>query len=379
MTNSVGIIEQLTGRMRPRHRRFHRAFEQLSAKLGLQPYRLSQPTLRQRLAMQAEMRLRGYRSLRLDEPGTVALLHQALNRGTTPYLAEFDVPLALHGYDIRRHQRAAAAARSLMEQPQLRSLLTFSDWARRSFELHFGPAVGAKCRTVYPLAFEEAHCGSFDQRTYDFAFISISFRTKCCPETVRAFCRARALAGGGARMCVVTRLAQARQQLGDLERYEGVDWREATLTESEIAALLADARCLLHPSLNDSFGVVVLEALAAGCAVVATDIASFPEMVSHEGNGWILHAPTAAVVGETFITELGTVAYHEAYLNTLSLHRLEEALGEVMLRFLSDPQRARAMMMASHVLYQERFSLAAWERGMTRVLADSFPELGLSG
>lgn len=375
MTNVPGLVEVLTGRMRPRHRRFHQALEKLCTDTGV-PYRLVPVSGHQRLRMHLVTRFSGIRALRLDESHALGMLHQSLNRGSMPYMAEFDVPLALHGYDICAHRRAAAEARRLMERPQLRALLVFSDWARRSFELHYGPEAGAKCRTVYPLAFEGAYCGSFGQRHYDFSFISVNFRTKCGPEAIRAFCHARARSGKKAKMCVVTQLAKAREILGDLSAYAGVEWREASLSELEIAQLLAETCCLIHPSLNDSFGVVALEALAAGCALVTTDIASFPELVLDDQNGWLLRAPTSAVVGDSFITEYGTVAYHEGYLNTMSLHGIEIALCESMARLLCNPALARGMMMASQTLYERQFSPQAWKRQMQCVLSEGFPELG---
>lgn len=376
MTAVTAITEVLTGRMRPRHRRFHDAFANLCGELGLD-YQLRPVTLKQRLLVHAATRWQGVRSLKLDDNNRVGVLHQALNRGSMPYLAEFDVPLALHGYDIVRHRRSYDKARRLLEQPQLRALLTFSDWAGRSFGLHFGPEVEAKCRTVYPLAFEAARCGSFEQRKYDFSFISINFRTKCGPEAVRAFCQARSDAKLDAKMCVVTRLERAQEVLGDLSQYPGIEWREAVLSETEVASLLEETNCLVHPSLNDSFGVVVLEALAAGCAVIASDTASFPELVQPERNGWLLSLPTSAVVGDTFITEYGTVPYHEAYLNTMSLHSVEAALRESMGILLRDQQRLQKMMKASHALYEARFSPLAWRERMRTILKESFPELSI--
>jgi glycosyltransferase involved in cell wall biosynthesis len=372
---AVDFLEIFTGRMRPRHRRFHAAFNQLCAELGLN-YLLRPVTHIRRVLMQGMTRWHGVRNLCLDGPNRAGLLHQALNRGSMPYLAEFDVPLALHGYHIQRHRRAYTEARRLLERPQLRALLTFSDWAGRSFGLHFGAEVEAKCRTVYPLAYEGARCGDFDRKTYDFAFISINFRTKSGPEAVRAFCEIRKQYPD-ARFCVVTRLAEARAQLGDLDHYPGVEWREATLNEAGIADLLAQTRCLVHPSLNDSFGVVVMEALAAGCAVIATDFASFGEMTG-AANGWVLPAPTAAVVGETFITEFGNVGYHRAYLNTLSLHRFEAALAARMSEFLADDGQARRMMAASFDLFEARFSRHAWKQRMRAILREGFPELDIS-
>ena len=373
MTEAGRLVEMLTGRMRPRHRRFAQALGGLMATLQ-QPYSLLGTSTGQRIRTRLLTSWQGLRALPLDQPGAVGLIHQALNTGSMPYMAEFDVPLAIHGYHIGRHRRAVARARALMEQPGLRALITFSDWASRSFDLHYGPVVGAKCRTVYPLAYEGAWCGVFDARLHDFCFISTRFRIKSGPEVVRAFCKARALLGSNASLCVVTSLAEARQWLGPLENYPGVSWREANLNEQEIAALLADSRCLLHPSLSDSFGVVVLEALAAGCAIVTADMASFPELVDQ--NGWLLRPPTATVVGDTYITEYGSADYHEAYLNTMSLHRFEQTLCDTITSFLSDDERARAMMQASHRLHEQKFSLTAWQTRMRGVLQEGFPELG---
>lgn len=366
----------MTGRTRPRHRRFRVAFERLCKDLGLD-YRLRPATPAQRIQIKAVTHWHGVRSVRLEEADSVGLLHQALNRGSMPYLAEFDVPLALHGYDVHIHRRAATAARALLERPELRALLTFSDWAGRSFGLHFGPEVEAKCRTVYPLAYEAAECGDFDNRPYDFTLISTNFRIKSGPEAIRAFCEIRRERHADARFCVVTRLEQARACLGNLDWYPGVEWREATLNDAEIARLLIETRCLIHPSLSDSFGVVVLEALAAGCAVIATDFASFNEMVT-AANGWAIAAPTATVVGDTYITEFGDTVYHERYLNTLSLHNFQSELAARMFDFLEHSERARQMMQASHDLYEVRFSPRAWRRRMHVILQQSFPELSLA-
>lgn len=50
------------------------------------------------------------------------------------------------------------------------------------------------------------------------------------------------------------------------------------------AELLASARCLVSPSINESFGLVLLEAMAAGTPVVATDSEIHREVVA-EGTG----------------------------------------------------------------------------------------------
>lgn len=368
------IIEVQTGRMRPRHGRFHRAFADLCRDLGVDSS-FEPVTKLKRIKMNIATRRSGVRAINLNESNQCAIIHQALNAGTTLYISEFDMPLAVHGYNVQRHYKSALTARELMERDHLRSIMVFSHWSKQSFDLHFGEKVSAKCRVVYPLAYEEAVCGNLARRKYDFTFISTNFRIKCGPELVRAFSAVKSADHADIRLCVVTNLERARELLGDLASYKGVDWLEANQTEKQVAALLAETNCLVHPSLSDSFGVVVLEALAAGCALLTTDIASFPEMVINDENGFCFSPPTSSVVGGTFITEYGTVAYHEAYLNTLSLHTVEAMLKEKMSFMINNPSRVESMMKKSSSLYSERFSLAAWRQSVQGTLYFAFPEL----
>jgi glycosyltransferase involved in cell wall biosynthesis len=51
-----------------------------------------------------------------------------------------------------------------------------------------------------------------------------------------------------------------------------------SVSDNELAALLADCLCLAFPSFTEGFGLPALEAMARGCPVVSTDRASLPEV-----------------------------------------------------------------------------------------------------
>lgn len=70
------------------------------------------------------------------------------------------------------------------------------------------------------------------------------------------------------------------------------------LRQDELAAELRRADCLVLPSRNDSYGMVVAEALACGVPVLVSEMVGAKELV-HEGrNGWIVAAGDPAALAE---------------------------------------------------------------------------------
>ncbi len=367
------LHEIMTGRPRPRHLRFAAALADLAPGTVLE--RRDHSRL-QRLQTNARCRLYGLREVGVPAGEMPVLLHQALTSVARPYAAEFDVPLAVHGYNYQAFLRHRDRARRLFESPSLRALFVFSDWARRSFAMHFGEETAAKCKISYPLASMQSNSSRLDRR-YDFAFIAANFRIKGGPEMLRAFRSVRQSVAPHATLCVVSDLKEAHQYVGDLSSYEGVEWRSSNLDETAVAALLSETHCLVHPTLFDSFGVVVLEALAAGCAIIATNMASLSELVTSE-NGFLLSLPIGGVVGDMTIPQFSIGRDYCALLDRLSLHSFERDLTAAMAALVSDQVRREKCQAAARDLYRKRFSLEAWTANMRTDLRTAFPELNAS-
>ena len=364
------LIEVITGRPRPWHLRFAAAIKDLVPGSVLERRDKSRF---QRLRINAEARLTGIREARFSTLNIPILLHQALAATSQPYAAEFDVPLAVHGYNYPNFLRFADKARRLLGDDSLRILFVFSDWAKRSFALHFGEEAASKCAVCYPLASNKAD-NSLRARKYDFMFIAIGFRVKGGPELLRAFRSIRHSGLADVRMCVVTNLQEATDLIGDLTAYEGVDWHPANLDEGTIATLLNNTHCLVHPTLWESFGVVVLEALASGCAIITSNMASLPELVSND-NGILLPNPIGQVVGDMTIPQFSNTGHFAQLLNRLSLQSFEQELAAAMVAMASDPMRRSRCQENSRDLYERCFSLNAWKKNMRINLSAAFPGL----
>jgi len=84
-------------------------------------------------------------------------------------------------------------------------------------------------------------------------------------------------------------LSRLAQQLGIAHRLRWLP----TLSEAELVTVVQGARALLQPSLVEGFGIPVLEAMAAGCPVIASDTPALVEVLGGAG----LHAKVGDAAG----------------------------------------------------------------------------------
>ena len=70
------------------------------------------------------------------------------------------------------------------------------------------------------------------------------------------------------------------------------------LGQPALAEELRRADCLVLPSRNDSYGMVVAEALACGLPVLISEMVGAKELVASGSNGWIVPAGDAAALAE---------------------------------------------------------------------------------
>lgn len=89
------------------------------------------------------------------------------------------------------------------------------------------------------------------------------------------------IAGLGPERAKLESLA-ANLGLGDCVEFLGYQDR------ASVRRLLSTCSVFVLPSLSEPFGIVVLEALAAGAPVVATRIGGIPEIVEHQVNGLLV-------------------------------------------------------------------------------------------
>ncbi len=124
------------------------------------------------------------------------------------------------------------------------------------------------------------------------------------------------------------------------------------LSDAEVVERLGRAMALVHPTPVDErgsagahelFGLALVEAMARGCPVIASDAASLPEIVAPEVNG-LLVPPNRP-----------------------------EAIGEAVLRLKNDPDLWAQLSQDARRTVEEKFT---WDKVVDRCLAAYTEEVG---
>jgi starch synthase len=126
------------------------------------------------------------------------------------------------------------------------------------------------------------------------------------------------------------------------ETREGVVWIDRHLPRNELTALLTAATAFVCPSVYEPLGIVNLEAMACGAAVVGTATGGIPEVVDDGVTGVLV-----------------PIEQHDDGTGTpLDPDRFVADLADALTRVASDPARAREMGAAGRVRAEQHF---AWD------------------
>lgn len=179
-------------------------------------------------------------------------------------------------------------------------VLTVSELARQTYldagvpaEKVHAVALGADLELFAPLPDEKP-----EREGFVFLFAGATIRRKGFDLLLEAFDRVAA-AEPAARL----RIAGSRGDLGHLldGRSPETSDRVAFLgprTQGELAAELGRADCLVLPSRNDSYAMVVPEALASGLPVLISEMVGAKDLVTEGRTGWIVPVEDAGALAE---------------------------------------------------------------------------------
>lgn len=127
------------------------------------------------------------------------------------------------------------------------------------------------------------------------------------------------------------------------ETRQGVVWLDRLLSRHELCTILAAATTFVCPSVYEPLGIVNLEAMACGAAVVGTATGGIPEVVVDGETGRLVPIEQA----------------QDGTGTPIDPERFVDDLARVLTEVVSDPQRAKAYGAAGRERAANDFSWAA--------------------
>jgi glycosyltransferase involved in cell wall biosynthesis len=119
----------------------------------------------------------------------------------------------------------------------------------------------------------------------------------------------------------------------------------------------SDIFCM--PSYMDTFGYVVLEAMANRLPIVTTDMYALPEIVRDGETGLLVHAPIASFERDSLRTPENMLRYREAVLDEKLFSSVVDSLEASLGRLIEDDAARKRMGEAAYKdVEQGRFSVA---------------------
>lgn len=104
--------------------------------------------------------------------------------------------------------------------------------------------------------------------------------------------------------------SELQLRAADLGLSDGVEFVGAV---DDVWTHLAEARVTVVPSWTETQGIAVLEALAAGCPVVATRVGGIPEMIEHGRNGHLVPPGEPLALAEAMVRVRRDAPLRERY------------------------------------------------------------------
>ncbi|MEP4685769.1 MAG: glycosyltransferase family 4 protein, partial [Rhodopirellula bahusiensis] len=104
---------------------------------------------------------------------------------------------------------------------------------------------------------------------------------------------------------------------------------------SERLNALGDARALLHLiNFDEPFGLSVIEAMACGTPVIATNRGSMPELIEHGVTGFLVNTALEAVQAIERIDDIDRFAVRQSVIDRFSIDRMADNYLTVYHRIL---------------------------------------------
>jgi len=270
------------------------------------------------------------------------------------FIVELDNPYSLTGYNVSALHFWKFFIKQILLSKRCIKIRCISNACRSSLISIFGKQIINKIEVVYPsIGLKLRAADKTVSASCCFIFVSSQFDIKGGRELLSAFIKLNEKLPN-TRLKLVTYLPENIEI--NLKGHRGITVISPDMTREELSdkhLKLADV--LVHPTYIESFGLVVLEAIAAGLPIIATDVYAIREMVADKSNGFLLSAPISNWSGIHPSKHFINIRNIKKDIAKTEMSIFEQVLFESMYSLAVSPSKRMLMSNNSANLFAKKF------------------------
>jgi len=215
-----------------------------------------------------------------------------------PYIINLENPTALYHYSLARRKTyfGKIKIKKALNKSNLKKIVCISKACYDTFDVLTNNSLKSKSKLIqiYPLIpdskLHKKDVEKLARKTeIKCLFISSEFYLKSGKEVIDAFEILNNTGYDSISIDIITKIDTIRRtDLVKIKSLSNIRLHEFNLKYKELTQFYNNASVMIHLSRQESFGLVVLEALKFGCCLIGTKIYALSEMIENNHNGFLV-------------------------------------------------------------------------------------------
>lgn len=212
-----------------------------------------------------------------------------------PYIIYLENPFALMHYSINRNKSflGKRKMKALFSNPHLKAIICLSRACFDTVNTIYHIPDHIKVLQIYPFVEKNPYTTSEGLTVKSYAddinclYISSNFRLKGGQEIIEVFTKFRELGIENVKLTIITEIDKlVGRDYKRIKENPNIELFNFEFNKQELNEIYNKSSIYLNPTRQDSFSLVVLEAMKSGNAIITSDLYALPEMVKENQNGY---------------------------------------------------------------------------------------------
>ena len=204
-----------------------------------------------------------------------------------PWIIEIDNPICMSYYNLFLFNLLKPIINFKLKSKYCKKIICISEASKKSMKYYFkNKKIQNKISVVYPyVKLNKKTINTKKNKNLIFLSCNTKFFMKGTYSVISAF---KKLNYKNTELWIIS---NTPKNIAKEFKSKNIKFFPAKLSKKELYDIYSKADIFIQPTLQDSFGLVYLEAIANRMAVISTDVYAIPEFVINNYNGLLIKAP----------------------------------------------------------------------------------------